>query len=241
VIYSEARSHRASSAITCYFRLLDSFLLRERQVMKNIRGYQSLRIAPAICSFVLAFSLGTYAQQVQANQPNSEANAGEAERLSAPGRAPEMEKLAKMLVGNWDVVATLESSSARPRGRKDAGANRIVLGPGGRSVVENYHTDGDSGSRSALGILWWDEKAQGYRTMFCDNADPAGCSVYDGLGRWEGNDLIFKFRRYRGNDKIDAKEVITPTSPISFTVRFFETRNDGPEDVTWTVTNTKAN
>jgi hypothetical protein len=126
------------------------------------------------------------------------------------------------------------------KGRKDTGTNRIVLGPGGRSVIENYHTDGDSGSRSALGILWWDASVQGYRTMFCDNADPAGCSVYDGLGHWEGDDLVFKFRRVRNGDKIEGKEVITPTSSFSFTVRFFESRNGGPEDATWTVRNTKA-
>jgi hypothetical protein len=154
--------------------------------------------------------------------------------------AAEIGRLTKMLLGNWDVVATLEPNAIRVKGRKDTGTNRIVLGPGGRSVIENYHTDGDSGSRSALGILWWDAAAQGYRTMFCDNADPAGCSVYDGLGHWEGDDLVFKFKRVRNGDKIEGKEVITPSLPFSFTVRYFESRNGGPEDATWTVRNTKA-
>jgi len=151
-----------------------------------------------------------------------------------------MEKLATMLVGNWEVVATREPNTTRPKGLRDTGTNRIVLGPGGRSVVENYHTEGDTGSRSALGILWWDEKAQGYRTMFCDNADPAGCSVYDGLGRWEGNDLVFEIKRDHDGIRIGGKEVFITTSPLSYTVRYFESRNGGPEDATWTVSNTKT-
>jgi hypothetical protein len=47
-------------------------------------------------------------------------------------------------------VAALEPSATKGQGRTDAGTNRIALGPGGRAVVENYPTDGDSGSRNAL-------------------------------------------------------------------------------------------
>jgi hypothetical protein len=207
--------------------------------MRAMRGNRRLLTFGATCCFVLAFSLGAGPQEIKAKKSGLQSNAGATEKSGAPGRLAEIEKLAKMLIGNWDVVASLEPS-ATTKGRKDRGSNRIVLGPGGRSVIENYHTDGDSGSRAGLGILWWDEKAKGYRTMFCDNADPAGCSVYDGLGRWEGGDLVFRFRRDRDGNRIDGKEVFTPISPFSYTVRFFESRNGGPEDATWTVTNTKA-
>jgi hypothetical protein len=191
-------------------------------------------VISAVCGLVLAWSQPTWAQEALGNK-GSQRDASE----PADSVASAMEKLAKMLIGNWDVVATIEASPTR-KGRKDTGANRIVRGPGGRSVIENYYTDGDSGSRSALGILWWDDKVNGYRTMFCDNADPGGCSVYDGLGKWEGNDLVFRFRRDRDGIRIDGKEVFTATSPFSFTVQFFESRNGEPENATWTVKNTKA-
>jgi hypothetical protein len=74
-----------------------------------------------------------------------------------------------MIIGNWNVVARLAPSATRREDGKDAGTNRIVSGPGGWSVVENGRTDGDSGSRNALGIIWGDEKAPGFRTMFYDN------------------------------------------------------------------------
>jgi hypothetical protein len=46
-----------------------------------------------------------------------------------------------MLIGNWDVVATIEPNATR-QGGKDTGANRIVRGPGVCSVIQNYYTDG---------------------------------------------------------------------------------------------------
>jgi hypothetical protein len=198
--------------------------------MSILRGHCRPFLISIACGLVLVCSQATWAQQAGANK-DSQSNAD-----SAPSA---IEKLAKMLIGNWDVVATIEPNATR-KGRKDTGANRIVRGPGGRSVIENYYTDGDSGSRSALGVLWWDDKVPGYRTMFCDNADPSGCSVYDGLGKWEGNDLVFRFKRDGDGMRIDGKELFTSISPSSFTVQFFESRNGGSEDATWTARNTKA-
>jgi hypothetical protein len=64
--------------------------------------------------------------------------------------------------------------------------------------------------------------------------------VYDGLGQWEGNDLVFKFRTYSDGNKIDGIEVLTEISPVSFPLRYFESRNGGPKDATRTVIHTKA-
>ena len=125
--------------------------------MRTARRRRLLLTISATCAVVLAFSLGDRTQAVHAAQ-SSQANSSLAERPAAPHpvaaeRSPEMEQLATMLVGNWEVVATREPSATRPKGLRDTGTNRIVLGPGGRLVVENYHTEGDTGSRVALGIL----------------------------------------------------------------------------------------
>jgi hypothetical protein len=68
--------------------------------------------------------------------------------------------------------------------------------------------------------------------------------VYDGLGKGEGHELVFKFRIYRDGSKIeviiDGIEVLTQVSPVSFTLGYFESRKGGPEDATWTVRHTKA-
>jgi hypothetical protein len=64
--------------------------------------------------------------------------------------------------------------------------------------------------------------------------------VYDGLGKGEGSELVFKFRIYSDGNKIDGIEVLTQISPVSFTPRYFESRKGGPEDAIWTGRHTKA-
>ena len=110
-------------------------------------------------------------------------------------------------------MARLAPSATRREDGKDAGTNRIVWGPDGWSVVENGRTDGDSGSRNALGIIWGNEKARGFRTMFYDSGDRAGGSVYDGLGKGEANELVFKFRIYSDGNKIDGTELLDADLP----------------------------
>jgi hypothetical protein len=64
--------------------------------------------------------------------------------------------------------------------------------------------------------------------------------VYNGLGQWEGIDLVFKFRVYSDGNKIDGIEVLTQISPVSFILRHFESRNGRREDARWTGIVTKA-
>jgi hypothetical protein len=151
----------------------------------------------------------------------------------------QVNKLAKLIAGKWDVLATQEPTATKPKGLKDAGLNVIVLGPGALSLVENYHTEGDSGSRAALGVIWWDARAHGYRMLFCDNWHASSCSVYDGVGQWVGDELVFQFRFEAGDKKIDAREVISAASTSSFTTRFYESRNGGPLEASWTVQQVK--
>jgi hypothetical protein len=111
--------------------------------MRILRGHCRPFLISIACGLLLVCTPVIWAQPAGASK-DSQSNAD-----SAPFA---IEKLARMLIGNWDAVATIEPNATR-KGRKDMGTNRIVPGPGGRSVIENYYTDGDSDSRSALGIL----------------------------------------------------------------------------------------
>jgi hypothetical protein len=72
-----------------------------------------------------------------------------------------------------------------------------------------------------LGMFWWDGKGKGYRTMFCEDGDPSGCSVYNGLGNWEGSDWVFNHEYEENKKKVKIKQVLTATSPSSFIARFY--------------------
>jgi hypothetical protein len=83
----------------------------------------------------------------------------------------ELQKFAKMVEGTWTLKVTWFPTPENPKGRSDNGTSRIQYGPGKLALIEDYRTDGDTGSEVALGFFWWDAKAQGYRTMFCDDRD----------------------------------------------------------------------
>src|SRR5689334_21951304 len=109
--------------------------------------------------------------------------------MAKPG--PEMQKLTKMLAGTWSTAEKFEVNEMMPQGGKGSGTAVIKPGPGGLSLVEDYHSHGGLGSFSGHGVFWWDEKAKGYRSVWCDTMTPGGCAVANGLGSWEGDSLVF--------------------------------------------------
>jgi hypothetical protein len=117
----------------------------------------------------------------------------------------------------------------------------ITYGPGKLSLVEDYRTNGDLGPQLALGIFWWDQSEHGYKVMFCGNKDPDGCSVYKGLGQWEGQSLMFWFERGNGGKPLIIKQSISATSSTSFTATFYSGESRSSLQRYRTVVHTREN
>jgi hypothetical protein len=161
--------------------------------------------------------------------------------MAAASEESPIEKLGRMIAGAWAIDATSEPREAGSKGGKDAGRSVIRYGPGKLALIEDYRTHGDQGTRVALGIFWWDSKGKGYRSMFCEDRDPSGCSVYEGLGNWEGPDWVFHTEfETKDKKKVKVKEVFTITSPSSFTATFYRSENDGPMKLDWIVKHSKT-
>jgi Protein of unknown function (DUF1579) len=202
--------------------------------MKNLRMPRRVHWALLI---LLALSQSTPAAGRQGQ--GSTSNDRRSEASSSDESSSRVERLAKMVAGNWTVRVTSEPSSEKPKHRNETGTSRIHYGPGNLSLIEDYRTEGDSGPRQALGVFWWDATAQGYRSMFCDNLDPGGCSLYDGVGKWEGSELVFHFVFRDKNKQIQMREVLTRTSANSFTARFYTKEKSG-EELLRTVEHTRS-
>ena len=165
---------------------------------------------------------------------------GNSNVTSAAAEESSIETLGKMIAGTWAIDATSEPREAGSKQGKDVGRSVIRFGPSRLALIEDYRTHGDAGARVALGVFWWDGKAQGYRTMFCEARDPRGCSVYDGLGNWEGADWVFRTAfEAKDKKKVNVKEVLHATSPSSFTATFYRSENGGSMKLDWTVKHTK--
>jgi hypothetical protein len=211
---------------------------------------QSLLSLASVALFTFAPGSCFFAQQssssptpVGAGQPAPVPPAPKAESDAASATSQQMAKLAKMIAGTWIISATSEPTASRPHGAKDTGRSIIKFGPAKLSLVEDYRTDGDHGHEVALGTFWWDSHAQGYKTMFCDSTDPDGCSVYDGIGKWDGDDLVFwfQFPAETGSRPEFIKEVLHSTSPSSFTAAFFRGENSSELHRYMTVAHNRPN
>jgi hypothetical protein len=204
-----------------------------------MRYFPKSQCLPASTTVVLFLILSHGTTDVNA-QEKPVPHEGKGETSAASAESP-IEKLGRMIAGTWAIDATSEPREAGSKGGKDVGESVIRFGPGKLALIEDYRTHGDEGTRVALVIFWWDGKGKGYRTMFCEDRDPSGCSVYEGLGNWEGADWVFHTEfETKDKKKVKVKEVLTATSPSSFTATFYRSENDGPMKLDWTVKHSKT-
>ena len=102
---------------------------------------------------------------------------------------PEMNRLAKALVGDWDTTETMEKSQFFPNGGARHGHAHVYLAAGGSILVDDVHSDGSAGNLDGFVVLWWDRAAKNYGYFTCFN-DPENPCRQRGTAHWEGNVLV---------------------------------------------------
>lgn len=176
--------------------------------MKALRF--SLAMLLAFCTMAL------FAQQKNdKTSTQTKPSAKPAASMELPKPGPEMQKLSKMLVGNWTVHESHEAGEMMPAG-SSTGTATYKLGPGGFSVVEDFSTSGSLGKFKGTGTFWWDPKQQVYRGVWCDSMTPT-CDP-GSTAKWEGEKLIAKGEsEMPDGSKTYMREEYTDITPSSFT------------------------
>ncbi len=107
-----------------------------------------------------------------------------ADMMPKPG--PEMAKI-KGLVGNWNVEETMETSPMGPGG-KGHGISHVTSGPGGLSILIDYHsTGGHMKGFKGHGAMAWDVEIKAYKEIWTDNMAPM---IMVQTGDWDGGKLV---------------------------------------------------
>ena len=194
---------------------------------------------------VLSAAAGLAARQTGKQQPGtpeanpSARNTTAAVRASEPTLSPQITKLLQAFRGAWSTKERLAPDAASPNGTM--GAGRIVwsAGPGGFSVVQNYRSKEGGRTITGLGVFWWDEAAQGYRTIWCDSTNPGGCINFKNVARWDGSQLVL-VEAYEANGKrLTFKEVFSGITPAGFTQTLYGGEEGGELKVDQTIQATK--
>jgi len=134
----------------------------------------------------------------------------------------EMQKLFSAFLGTWSVTEKYEPTEAKPEGGAGQGEEVYRAGPGGASLIEEIHLKEDAGEISGLGVSWWDEKARGFRALWCDSNNPNGCIMMAHLAKWEGDQWVLGDEFERSGKKFVFKEVFSEITPTSFTQTLYQ-------------------
>jgi hypothetical protein len=117
----------------------------------------------------------------------------------------------------WSISERFEPSESSPGGGVGQGTEVYRSGPGGLSLIEEFHSKEAGEENSGLGVAWWDEKAQGYRAVWCDSTNPGGCVVMSHVAHWEGDQFVLTDESERMGKRFFFKEVFSDITPTSFT------------------------
>ena len=135
----------------------------------------------------LSLSLAAASAPHQDKKEEKKAPPSLADMMPKPG--PEMAKL-KTMVGTWNVEETMEPGPMGPGG-KGHGTSHVTAGPGGLSIVIDYHsTGGLMKGFKGLGVVAWEADAKAYKQVWADNMAPM---IMVSTGSWDGDKLVMNY------------------------------------------------
>lgn len=141
-------------------------------------------------------------------------------RAQQPGPAPDIVTLAKALSGRWLTHETYEKMYLTPNGGTGAGTEVFRAGPGGFTLLEDYHSKTPGGELFGTGIVWWDQ-ARGLQHIWCINVYPDGCEMFPPPPqpgpKWDGKKLVIEFEQEQQGSRFLWREIISEITPNTFT------------------------
>jgi hypothetical protein len=145
----------------------------------------------------------------------------------SPPPSPEIKRLVDALSGTWSITLKIEPNESLPKGGGGKGEEVWRPGPGGLSLIEDYHSTGDEGESSGLGVAWWDNNAQRYQVTWCDGGNPDGCVVIKHGAKWEGSKVVAMDEWQKNGKKVTLKEVFSDITPTSFKQTLYQGESGG--------------
>jgi uncharacterized protein YndB with AHSA1/START domain len=127
--------------------------------------------------------------------------------LAEPGA--EMKRL-KFYLGEWDYTETYEKTSFYPNGGKNTGVYASKLGPGGNSLVQNFHSRGPVGGFEGLLVITWDSKENAYKS-YAFGKDFPECIVEK--GNFESDLLVYRGEFTASNQRMALRNTTRLTAP----------------------------
>ncbi len=137
----------------------------------------------------------------------------QAEGVPGQSPVPEMDRLAKALVGDWNTTETMERGELFPNGGERHGIVHVRLAAGGTTLIYEVHSDGSAGRLDGMLVIWWDKEASLYRFFICFNNPNHPCEMR-GTAHWEGDSFVNDYEEIVKGKRTPWRDsfTFTPTS-----------------------------
>jgi hypothetical protein len=155
---------------------------------------------------------------------NSEAKSSQTQDAKAKPGATEMKRLG-FYVGNWTYTETYPKSAMTPQGATNTGIYTSKWGPGGKSLLNTFHSKGPVGDFEGMLVLTWDMAEQKYKMYVFGDAFP-GAIVE--TGAFEEDKLVFR-GEFPGQASIKLRNATWLESPSKLISEQYVSNNGGPE------------
>ncbi|PYL32734.1 MAG: hypothetical protein DMF38_14070 [Verrucomicrobia bacterium] len=140
-------------------------------------------------------------------------------RAADSAAIPEIARLAKVLVGDWNTVEIVQHGKPVPDGAGRRGAAHVRVTGGGTAVVSEGHSVGTVGGDLQWFItIWWDPSAKCYRflTYFRTPTD-AGCELR-GTAHWDGDTFVNDYEEVIDGKRTKVQDIWTDITLNSHTL-----------------------
>ena len=102
---------------------------------------------------------------------------------------PEMNRLAKVLAGDWETTETMEKGEFFPNAGERRGSVHASLAAGGTTLIYEVRSDGSAGKLDGMLVIWWDKDESSYRFFTCFNNPNHPCKMR-GNAHWEADSFV---------------------------------------------------
>ena len=169
-----------------------------------MKGPKAFGMLVGTLVLITPFVLRANAQQTGSTTP-----------LSQSSPVPEMERLAKALVGDWNTTETMEKGEFFSGGSRH-GVVHVRLAAGGTTLIYEVHSDGSAGRLDGMLLIWWDKEANLYRVFVCFNNPKHPCEMR-GTAHWKGDSFVNDYEDTVKGKKVPWRDTFTFT-PTSHTL-----------------------
>ena len=176
-----------------------------------LRHWITIAIVWAMCASVAYGQDEKKSSSLPSNQSGNQLSVPPALKLKMPD--PE---IWNVMLGTWAFKAEYAPTKEAPKGGVGEGIEVWRTGPGGYSIIEEYHEKNARGEVHGLVTLWWDQDLQGLRFVWCDSTNPRGCEPSKNVAKWDHRRLVYREDREENGKKITHQEVFEDITPASF-------------------------